>query len=148
MPVAFSLALTGVAGLVALQGAGALNYAIGQFPVSRIMTYSLSVIPLFILMGQLAFAAGVTNDAYDVAYKFLSRLRGGLCMVTIGACGLFAATTGSSAAEVAAMGKIAIPEMKRYGYAHVWPPEPWFPRERWESHSSQRRTYSLWNTHV
>jgi C4-dicarboxylate transporter, DctM subunit len=116
MPVAFSLALTGIAGLVLLQGPGALNYAVGQFPVSRVMTYSLSVIPLFILMGQIAFAAGVTNDAYDVAYKFLSRLRGGLCMVTIGACGLFAATTGSSAAEVAAMGKIAIPEMKRYGY--------------------------------
>ena len=116
MPVAFAMALTGIAGLVFLQGTGALDYSVGQFPVSRIMTYSLSVIPLFILMGECAFAAGVAEDAYTAAHVWLRPLHGGLCMVTIGACGLFAATTGSSAAEVSAMGKIAIPEMRKYGY--------------------------------
>ena len=100
MPVAFALALTGIGGMLYLQGFGALDYAVAQFPVSRVMTYSLAVIPLFILMGQLAFVSGVAEDAYHAAYGWLSRLRGGLCMVTIGACGLFAATTGSSAAEV------------------------------------------------
>lgn len=116
VPVAFSLAITGVVGIALLEGTEVLTYAIGEFPVKRVMTYALTVIPLFILMGQLAFASGIASDAYDMAYKWLSHFHGGLVMVTIGACGLFAATTGSSAAEVAAMGRIAVPEMQKYGY--------------------------------
>jgi C4-dicarboxylate transporter DctM subunit len=116
IPVSFALALTGIAGMLTLQGPGSLDYAVGQFPVSRVMTYSLTVIPLFVLMGQFAFVSGVGQDAYRAAYGWLRRLHGGLCLVTIAACGLFGATTGSSAAEVAAIGKIAIPEMKRHRY--------------------------------
>lgn len=91
-------------------------YTLGTYPVSRTGTFALSVIPLFLLMGNLAAAAGVAEDAYTTASRLFGWLKGGLVLVTIGACGIFAAATGSSVAEAAAMGKIAIPEMRKHGY--------------------------------
>lgn len=116
MPIAFAMAVAGGVGIVLIGGKETILYTLGTYPVSRAGTFSLTTIPLFILMGNLASAAGIATDAFIVASKWLGRLKGGLVMVTIGACGLFAATTGSSLAEAAAVGKIVIPEMKKRGY--------------------------------
>ena len=76
--------------------------------------YSLTVIPMFILMGQFPFYSRAGNRAFDSAYKFLGRVRGGLAMATTMACAIFAALCGSTNAGAAAMGPICIPEMRRY----------------------------------
>ena len=116
VPIAFAMGLTGGLGIVFIGGLPTVLYTLGTYPVSRAGTFALSVIPLFILMGNLATAAGVAEDAYTMASRLFGWLKGGLVLVTIGACGIFAATTGSSVAEAAAMGKIAIPEMRKHGY--------------------------------
>lgn len=116
VPIAFAMAISGGLGLVFIGGLPTVLYTLGTYPVSRTGTYGLVVIPLFILMGNFAAAAGVAEDAYTMASKLFGWLKGGLVLVTIGACGIFAATTGSSVAEAATMGKIAIPEMRKHGY--------------------------------
>jgi C4-dicarboxylate transporter DctM subunit len=79
-------------------------------------SYSLSVLPMFILMGCMAFSAGIGRKAFDVAYILMGRLRGGLIVSTAGACCIFGALTGSSAATCVAIGKSAVPEMKKRQY--------------------------------
>lgn len=116
MPIAFAMAISGSFGIFLLGGMPTVLYTLATFPVSRCATYSLAVIPLYILLGNFAFAGGIASDAYKLAYKWLGNLKGGLAMVTVGACALMGATTGSTVAEAATMGKIAIPEMLKYGY--------------------------------
>jgi C4-dicarboxylate transporter DctM subunit len=116
VPIAFAMGIAGCLGIVFIGGFPTVLYTLGTYPVSRTGTYSLCVIPLFILMGNLAATAGVAEDAYSMAGKLFGWLKGGLVIVTIAACGIFAATTGSSVAEAAAMGRIAIPEMRKQGY--------------------------------
>ena len=116
MPIAFALALSGSIGIVLIFDTQTLFYSLGSFPVSRIAAFIWTVIPLFILMGNLAQASGVASEAYSMANKWLGHLRGGLVVVTIGACGLIAATTASGATGTAVMGRIAVPEMRKYGY--------------------------------
>ena len=116
MPIAFAIALAGSLGIVLLEGWATLLYTVGTFPASRIGTFAWSVIPLFVLMGNFAEASGLAADAYSMANTWLSRFKGGLVLVTIGSCGLIAATTGSGATGTAIMGKIAVPEMRKYGY--------------------------------
>jgi C4-dicarboxylate transporter, DctM subunit len=79
-------------------------------------SHALSVVILFVLTGQLAFMSGITANAYDVGYKLFGRFPGGLALATVYGSAAFAATTGSSVATVATIGRIAIPEMERYGY--------------------------------
>ncbi|GAB5469065.1 MAG: TRAP transporter large permease [Rhodospirillales bacterium] len=90
---------------------------IGNGPYSFITGFSLSTVPLFILMGHLAYEAGFTTDIYRAARLWLARLPGGVAMASVVGCGGFAAITGSSVACAAAMGRIAIPEMLKFGYA-------------------------------
>ena len=116
VPIAFAMGVSGFTGIIMMGGFPTLEYIAGHYPADRIMTYAFTALVLFILMGQLTFASGTAEDAYSLAYKWLSRLPGGLVLVTIAGCGVFAAATGSSVAEVAAMGRVALPEMKRYGY--------------------------------
>jgi C4-dicarboxylate transporter DctM subunit len=116
IPIAFAAAMAGSLGIVLLEGVDTLLYSLGTFPVSRVGTFAWIVIPLFILMGNFAQASGLAADAYEMANKWLGRLKGGLVLVTIGSCGLIAATTGSGATGTAVMGKIAVPEMRKYGY--------------------------------
>jgi len=78
--------------------------------------YGLTVIPLFVFMGYLAFNSGIAARLYDVAYKWLGHWRGGLAIATIGADELFAAISGSNTATAATMGAIALPQMKKYNY--------------------------------
>jgi C4-dicarboxylate transporter, DctM subunit len=79
-------------------------------------SHALSVVVLFVLTGQLAFVSGITANAYEVGYKLLGRFPGGLALATVYGSAAFAATTGSSVATVGTMGRVAIPEMERYGY--------------------------------
>ena len=116
MPIAFAIALAGSLGIVLLEDWATLLYTVGTFPVSRVATFAWSIIPLFVLMGNFSEASGLAADAYSMANSWLSRLKGGLVLVTIGSCGLIAATTGSGATGTAIMGKIAVPEMRKYGY--------------------------------
>ena len=86
-------------------------------PYAFITSSTLSTIPLFIFMGHLAYEAGFTTDIYRAARLWLAKLPGGVAMASVMGCGGFAAITGSSVACAAAMGRIAIPEMLRFGYA-------------------------------
>ena len=96
-----------------------INAAIGlmrQAPVVQASNYNLSVIPLFVLMGNLAFRAGLSQGLFTAADKWLSRLPGGLACATIAACAGFGAISGSIIATSATMGSVSIPEMRKYGY--------------------------------
>ena len=84
---------------------------------STCSSYTLTVIPLFVLMGQLAFYSGLSQQLFSVSNKWLSRLPGGLAVTTVAACAFFASICGSSPAMTATMGKVALPEMRRYNYA-------------------------------
>ncbi len=86
-------------------------------PYAFITSSTLSTIPLFIFMGHLAYEAGFTTDIYRAARLWLAKLPGGVAMASVMGCGGFAAITGSSVACAAAMGRIAIPEMLRFGYS-------------------------------
>ncbi|MEM1050388.1 MAG: TRAP transporter large permease [Pseudomonadota bacterium] len=86
-------------------------------PYAFITSYTLSTVPLFIFMGHLAYEAGFTTDIYRAARLWLARLPGGVAMASVVGCGGFSAITGSSVACAAAMGRIAIPEMLRFGYS-------------------------------
>jgi len=116
IPVFVSLGLTGLIGIFLIEG---INFGLIQlkaFPYTNTASYLLVVIPLFIIMGNFAYNAGMTRDFYEVGHKWLSRLPGGLAITTIGASGLFAACSGSSVATAATMGTVAVPEMERLGY--------------------------------
>ena len=117
MPVAYVMALVGFAGfsyLISLKGG--LNL-ISRSVYEVFSSYGLTTIPLFILMGQLAFNSGISSRLYDTAYKFLGSTRGGLAMATVTACTAFGAVCGSSPATAATMATVGLPEMRRYRYA-------------------------------
>ena len=79
--------------------------------------FNLLVIPMFVLMGNLAGVSGMSNDLFNAAYRWMGHLRGGLASATIAACAGFAALSGSSLASAVTMGRVALPEMRRYKYA-------------------------------
>ena len=79
--------------------------------------FNLLVIPMFVLMGNLAGVSGMSNDLFTTAYRWMGHLRGGLASATVAACAGFAALSGSSLASAVTMGRVALPEMKRYKYA-------------------------------
>jgi len=116
MPIGFGMGLIGFLGFAYLVGFGPALGLLKTVPYSTFSSHSLSVIPLFILMGAFAFSAGLSRDLYQAAYKWLGHLRGGLAMATVGACACFAAISGSSMATAATMGTVALPEMKKYKY--------------------------------
>ena len=116
LPVGFLLALLGLIGFSYLTTFGAGANLIAKDFFSNFSAYSLTVIPMFIFMGQIAFYSGTSQRLYDFAYKMVGQLRGGLAMATTVACAGFAAICGSTNATAATMGTVAIPEMKRYHY--------------------------------
>jgi len=117
MPIAISMLFTGMIGFASLTSWDAMfNYMKDQ-PFSRAANYSLSVIPLFVLMGLFATHSGISEAAYRAARAWLGHLRGGLAIATIGACAAFGAICGSAIATGATMTTAALPEMRRYGYA-------------------------------
>lgn len=117
MPVSYVMALIGLLGfsvMVSLQGG--LNL-LAKDLYSVFSSYGLTTIPLFILMGQLAFNSGISRRLYNTAYKFLGNTRGGLAIATVSACTAFGAVCGSSPATAATMATVGLPEMKRFKYA-------------------------------
>jgi len=116
VPIGFGMALTGFIGFVCLTSfkAGFSMLALATYKTGA--SYALTVIPLFVLMGQLASQSGLGADFYQTVYRWVGPLRGGLCMATVCACAGFAAISGSSLATAATMGLVALPEMRRYRY--------------------------------
>ena len=84
---------------------------------STFSSYSLTIIPMFLLMGQFATASGMSSALFRAAESWLGHRRGGVAMATVGACAGFGAICGSSLATAATMGKVALPELRRYGYS-------------------------------
>ncbi|MFO7459498.1 MAG: TRAP transporter large permease [Desulfatiglandales bacterium] len=119
MPVGFVMALVGVVGFsYAVTWDAGLRMLAKDF-YTIFGSYSLTVVPLFILMGQVTFHAGISSRLFDTAYKFIGHLPGGLAMATVAACAGFAAICGSTNAAAATMATVALPEMKRYKYSMV-----------------------------
>ena len=116
VPVGVALATVGVGGYAALDGWGKALTMLGAVPFELASAYSLSVVPLFILMGALASRAGMSRELFDAAHAIFSGFRGALTNATIGACAAFGAICGSSIATAATFSKVAIPEMRRHGY--------------------------------
>jgi tripartite ATP-independent transporter DctM subunit len=116
MPIAFSMLLTGVLGNAYLLSPRAAAQLLSGNVWDQFSSYGLSVIPLFVLMGQFAYRAGITERLYEAAYKWVGQYPGGLAATTIAACAGFSAICGSNSATTATMGTIALPEMRRYRY--------------------------------
>jgi tripartite ATP-independent transporter DctM subunit len=116
VPIGVSLALVGVCGYAAVDGWGKALAMMGSVPFELAAAYSLSVVPLFILMGAVASRAGMSRVLFDAANAIFSGFRGALTNATIGACAAFGAICGSSIATAATFSRVAIPEMRRHGY--------------------------------
>lgn len=109
--------VVGLVGLIAMLGWSAGAGIVGTIPHSKSVQYTLSVLPMFILIGYLAFYAGLTRALFDAARKWLGWLPGGLAVSTIMATAGFAAVSGASTATAAVFARVAIPEMLKAGYA-------------------------------
>lgn len=116
MPVGFAMAIVGFCGFSYVVSPHAALNMVGSDIWSTFSKYGLTVIPLFILMGYLAFNSGIADRLYNAAYKWMGHWRGGLAIATIGADEMFAAICGSNTATAATMGAIALPQMKKYNY--------------------------------
>lgn len=117
MPIAFVMMLVGFCGLWALASLGAALPKVAETVYGVAANYPYTIIPLFILMGSFAGTGGITKELYNTFDKWFRKFPGGLGIATIAACAGFAAVSGSSVAAAAAMGNVALPEMRRYGYA-------------------------------
>jgi C4-dicarboxylate transporter DctM subunit len=116
MPVAYVMALVGFLGFAYMTSVDSALRILAKDFWQMFSAYSLTVVPMFVFMGTIAFYSGMSSRLYDAAYRFFGQLRGGLALATIVACAGFAAMCGSTNAEAAAMGKVTLPEMKRYNY--------------------------------
>lgn len=116
VPIAYSMGLVGVLGVGLIVGWQPALYMVGHVATDAALNPAFSVIPLFILMGNLISHSRIAGELYDTAYAFLGHRRGGLAMATIAGSGGFAAVSGSSIACAATMVNIAVPPMKKYGY--------------------------------
>ncbi len=116
MPVGFAMAFLGLIGFGYVVNFDAASSLLARDVWDVFSSYNLTVIPLFVFMGQIAFHAGISRRLYDSAYVLLGHRRGGLAMTTVGACAGFSAICGSTNATAATMATVALPEMKRYGY--------------------------------
>jgi C4-dicarboxylate transporter, DctM subunit len=116
VPIAVALAGTGLLGYAALDGWSPALKMFGLVPYQLASAYSLSVIPLFILMGAVASRANMATELFRASNAVFSGMRGALANATIGACALFGAICGSSIATAATFSRVAIPEMRRHGY--------------------------------
>ncbi len=116
MPVGFAMAFVGLIGFCYLVSPEAGLSLLARDVFAVFSSYSLTVIPMFIFMGSVAFASGMSRRLYDASHTIFGQMRGGLAMATIVGCAGFAAICGSTSATAAAMGRVSLPEMKRYSY--------------------------------
>jgi C4-dicarboxylate transporter, DctM subunit len=117
IPLGFAMLLIGVLGFAFIRGLDPSLSMLAQIVVDSSANYGMSVLPMFILMGIFVHKADVSEDLYDAANAWLGHLKGGLAHATVASCALFAAISGSSIATAATMSKVAIPSMRRLGYA-------------------------------
>ena len=116
VPIAIALATSGLIGYAALDGWNTALKMFGTVPFQLASAYSLSVVPLFILMGAVASRANMASELFQASNAVFSGIRGALANATIGSCALFGAICGSSIATAATFSRVAIPEMRRHGY--------------------------------
>jgi len=116
VPVAMAMLVVGFFGTVVMNGYSAALSALGTESFEISVTLPLTVIPLFVLMGNLAGVSGMSRDLFNAAYRWVGHWRGGLASATIVGCAGFAALSGSSIASAVTMGRVALPEMKRFKY--------------------------------
>ncbi|MEX3007810.1 TRAP transporter large permease [Hoeflea sp. TYP-13] len=117
MPIVFAMGLVGTLGYIHIRGFNGAMSMVGRQIMDTAQDYGLSVVPLFILMGLFVSKGGLSRELYVVSHAFLGHMRGGLAMATVVACGGFSAICGSSLATAATMSKVAMPEMRRFGYS-------------------------------
>ncbi len=117
VPIAVAMFGAGALGYGALAGWNTLASFLNSLPFSRFANYDLSVIPLFLLMGNLATQGGISRDLFAFASRVLGRLRGGLAMASVLASAAFGSICGSSVATAATISAVALPEMERHGYS-------------------------------
>ena len=117
VPLAFAMGLVGVVGLALMRSWPASLASASQVIYESGFAYILSVVPLFILMGNFVARAGLAHELYRAAYAFIGHFRGGLAHATVIACAGFGAICGSSLATAATMGQVALPELRRLGYS-------------------------------
>ncbi len=116
MPVGFAMGIIGFAGFSYITSFTAGLNMVGSEIWGTFSKYGLTVIPLFIFMGQIAFYSGVNEKLYDAAYKWVGHIRGGIATATVIACAAFSSICGSNAATAATMTTVALPQMKKYNY--------------------------------
>lgn len=116
MPVGIAMAMVGFAGFCHLVSFKAGLHMLSSVFWDTFSKYGLTVIPLFIFMGQIAFYSGVNAKLYNAAYKWVGHIRGGIAMATVLACSAFSAICGSNAATAATMTTVALPQMRKFDY--------------------------------
>jgi len=116
MPVGFAMGMVGFVGFCLIISVKAGLNMVSEVTWSIFSKYGLTVIPLFIFMGQIAFYSGVNEKLYRAAYRWVGQIRGGIAMATVMACAAFSAICGSNAATAATMTTVALPEMRKYRY--------------------------------
>lgn len=117
VPIAFAMALVGGVGFALLRGVDPAGAMVGNAVFETGLNYSLSVVPLFIFMGNVLAGSGIAHGLFAAADRLFGRMRGGLAMATVLSCGGFSAVCGSSLATAATMSKVAMPSMRRFGYS-------------------------------
>ena len=116
MWIGAAMAIVGFVGYAVIRGVDSAFGVVSQIPFSTVGDYPLIAVPMFIFMGVIIFRSGVGADLYYTAFKWVGQQRGGLAMATVFACVLFGAITGVSGPAVVTMGKVAVPEMRKYKY--------------------------------
>lgn len=116
VPIAVALGTVSIGGIAIMRGPDSALGALGTLPFDFAASWSLSAVPMFLLMGAIAFHTGLTGSLYAAARLWLNKLPGGLAVASNFAAAGFAAASGSSLATAAAMGRLAIPEMLKFGY--------------------------------
>ena len=117
VPIGIAMGFVGLAGFAWVVGWSPALSLLASEPAATLTNLNLAVIPLFMLMGNLAAAAGLANDVYNIAHAFIGHRRGGLATATVLGCGGFGAVCGSGVATTATFGRVALPEMLERGYS-------------------------------
>lgn len=117
VPIGVAMGMVGMVGLILLVGFEPAVIKSGVVLFETVSRYELGVLPLFLLMAHLCFAAGASRDFFDAAARIIGHRRGGLALASIGGCAGFGAISGSSLATAATIGLIALPEMRKRGYS-------------------------------
>jgi C4-dicarboxylate transporter DctM subunit len=118
IPIGLAMLITGIGGSYFINGSFLMIFAqLKNLTWGTFSSYSLSIIPLFLLMGQFATLGGMSQALFKAAETWIGHKKGGVAMAAVGACAGFGAICGSSLATAATMGQVALPELKRYGYS-------------------------------